>query len=176
MIRFLPFIFKNTLRNRRRSFLTISSIGASMCLLGILFALYSALYLSDPTPEQALRLFTYHRVSLTQALPASYGDVIRRIPGVRDATVYQWFGGVYRDARDQRNFFARFAVEPARMLNIYREYIIPEDQKQAFVTERTGAIASLALAQKFNWTVARAHHAGGRHLPGNARAETGGHL
>src|SRR5690349_21415951 len=110
MFRYLPIILKNTLRNRRRSALTISSIAASMCLLGVLFALYRALFLSPPAPGQELRLITYHRVSLTQALPSSYEERIRRVPGVRDVTIWQWFGGAYKDARDQRNFFARFAV------------------------------------------------------------------
>jgi putative ABC transport system permease protein len=153
MLRFLPLVFKNTLRNRRRSILTISSIAASMCLLGVLFALYRALFLSDPTPEQALRLFTYHRVSLTQALPASYADRIRSVPGVREAAIMQWFGGVYRDARDTRNFFARFSVDSKRLLRIRPDYRLPEDQKQAFFANRTAAIASRELADKFKWPI-----------------------
>lgn len=158
MFRYLPLILKNTLRNRRRSILTISSIAASMCLLGVLFALYRALFLSPPAPGQELRLITYHRVSLTQPLPASYEDKIRRVPGVRDATVWQWFGGTYKDARDQRNFFARFAVEPAHFLNIRTDYTMPEEQKRAFLTDRTGAIASRPLAEKFGWKLGERIH------------------
>ena len=55
MLRYLPLIFKNTLRNRRRSMLTLGSIAASFCLLGTMFAMYEALYHSEPTPSQALR-------------------------------------------------------------------------------------------------------------------------
>lgn len=151
MFRYLPLIFKNTLRNRRRSLLTISSIAASMCLLGVLFAMYRALFLSDPTPGQALRVITYHRVSLTQALPGSYEQQIRRVPGVEEVSIWQWFGGQYRDARDQRNFFARFGVEPGPLLRIRDDFVMPEDQKKAFLSNRTGAIASRTLADKFGW-------------------------
>ncbi len=151
MFRFLPLILKNTLRNRRRSLLTVSSVAASMCLLGVLFALYRALFLSPPAPGQELRVITYHRVSLTQSLPASYEDKIRRVPGVRETSVWQWFGGSYKDARDRRNFFARFGVEPAPFLRIHNEFTMPEDQKKAFVSSRTGAIASATLADKFGW-------------------------
>jgi putative ABC transport system permease protein len=151
MIRYFPLILKNALRNRRRSALTISSIAASMCLLGVLFALYRALFLSPPAPGQELRVVTYHRVSLTQSLPAAYEDKIRRVPGVREATIWQWFGGVYKDARDQRNFFARFAVEPENFLRIHNEYSMPDDQKKAFIENRTAAIASRPLAEKFGW-------------------------
>jgi putative ABC transport system permease protein len=153
MFRYLPLILKNTLRNRRRSLLTISSIAASMCLLGVLFALYRALFLSPPAPGQELRLVTYHRVSLTQSLPAAYQDKIRRVPGVRETSVWQWFGGAYKDARDQRNFFARFAVEPERFLRMRTEYLIPEDQKKAFLTQRTACIVSRTLADKFGWKI-----------------------
>ena len=82
MARYLPLIWKNSIRNRRRSILTICSLGASLCLLGLLFAVYRALFLAQPTPSQALRLVTHHRVSITQALPMSYLARIRQVPGV----------------------------------------------------------------------------------------------
>src|SRR5277367_2709127 len=112
MFRYLPLMLKNALRNPRRSLLTIFSIAASLCLLGVLFALYRGLFLAPPTPGQELRLVTHHKVSITQSMPLSYEDKIRRVEGVRDASVWQWFGGTYKDARDSKNFFARFSVEP----------------------------------------------------------------
>src|SRR5262245_37551140 len=107
MIRFLPLIVKNCWRNRRRTTLTVASIGISMCLLGVLLAVYHALYISEPAPGQALRMVTRNRVSLTFPLPESYGDRIRRVPGVAAVVIRNWFGGVYKDARDTKNFFAR---------------------------------------------------------------------
>jgi putative ABC transport system permease protein len=153
MLRYIPLILKNALRSRRRTVLTICSVAASMCLLGTLFAIYRGLFLSSPSPAQSLRMITYHRVSLTQPLPISYGDRIRRLPGVRDATIWQWFGGTYRDARDTRNFFARFAVEPSHFVNIHTEYQWDEQQKQTFLRNRTGCAASRALAEKFGWKI-----------------------
>jgi putative ABC transport system permease protein len=151
MFRYLPLIFKNTLRNRRRSLLTISSIAASMCLLGVLFALYRALFLSPPAPGQELRVITYHRVSLTQSLPSSYEQKIREVSGVREVSIWQWYGGTYKDARDYRNFFARFGVEPERFLRMRPEYTIAEEQKKAFLANRTACIVSRTLADKFGW-------------------------
>src|SRR5256885_16227430 len=101
MLRYLPLVLKNALRNRRRSMLTIGSIAVSLCVLGLLMALYRGLFLSGPaTPAQALRLVVHHRVSITQALPVAYTDRIRRIPGVAAAQEWDWFGGTYKDARD----------------------------------------------------------------------------
>ena len=151
MFRYLSLMFRNSLRNRRRSALTMLSIGMSLCLLGVLGALYRGLFLAPPTPGQELRLVTHHKVSITQSLPASYEDKIRQVPGVREAMVWQWFGGTYKDARDQSNFFARFAVEPDKFFRVRPEISMPEDQQQAFQHLRTGAIASSDLADRMHW-------------------------
>lgn len=150
-MRYLPLILKNSVRNRRRSVLTIASLAVSLCLLGVVGALYTALYVSDATPAQALRLVTRNRVSLTQPLPLFYRDKIRQVPGVQAITVSQWFGGVYKDSRDFQNFFARFGVEPHAFFTIYPEYAMPEDQKQAWVQERRACIVGKDLVTRFGW-------------------------
>jgi len=42
---YLPLILKNSVRNRRRSALTIASLAVSLCLLGVVGALYTVLYI-----------------------------------------------------------------------------------------------------------------------------------
>jgi putative ABC transport system permease protein len=154
MIRYIPLIWKNGLRNRRRSALTIGSIAVSLCILGLLMALYRGLFLAGPaTPGQALRLVVHHKVSMTQAMPGSYEERIRRVPGVREVQIWQWFGGTYKGDRDQRNFFPRFAIEPDKLFTIVPEMSMPDDQKLAFQRERTGCIAGRELAQKFGWQI-----------------------
>ena len=153
MFRYLPLIVKNCWRNRRRTTLTIISIGVSMCLLGVLIGVYHALYLSDATPDQALRLVTRNRISLTVPIPLFYEQRIQQIPGVKTVMNSQWYGGVYKDARDPKNFFARFGVEPDKLFTIYGELLIPEDQKQAFIHDRTGCVIGRDLANKFNFHV-----------------------
>src|SRR5215471_18666510 len=151
MFRYLPLILKNCWRNRRRTTLTIISIGVSMCLLGVLMALYHAFYFGEPAPEEALRLVTRNKISLTFPLPQFYREKIRQIPGVREIMISQWYGGVYKDARDSKNFFARFAVDADKLFDIYSEIRIPEDQKKAFLRERTACVIGRDLATKFNF-------------------------
>lgn len=152
MFRYLPLILKNSLRNRRRSALTIGSLAVSLCLLGVLMAMYRALFFGgDTTPAEAMRLITHHRVSLAQPLPISYEQKMQQVPGVKSVMVWQWFGGTYKDARDTRNFFARFAVEPAKAFLIQSEAQIPDEQRLAFERQRTGCVASKTLADKFGW-------------------------
>ena len=52
-MRYLPLILKNSVRNRRRSVLTIASLAVSLCLLGVVGALYTVLYIRDAAPAQA---------------------------------------------------------------------------------------------------------------------------
>jgi ABC-type lipoprotein release transport system permease subunit len=177
MFRYLPLIVKNCWRNRRRTTLTIVSIGVSMCLLGVLIAVYHALYLSDATPDQALRLVTRNRVSLTVPIPLFYRDRIRQVPGVKEIMSSQWFNGVYKDARDPKNFFARFGVDPPeKLFTIYGELKIPEDQKQAFIRDRTGTVIGRDLANKFNFHLGDRITLDRRHLSRHSRAHRARHL
>jgi putative ABC transport system permease protein len=152
-MRFASFIWKSSLRNRRRTLLTLSSIAVSMCLLSVLMAVYQALYLAAPTPGQALRLVTRHRVGLGQPLPAAYLERIERTPGVREAMRWQWFGGTYKDQRDSRNFFARFGCQPERLRIMRPEYSMPEEAWKRFVSDRTAAIVSRKVADRLGFKV-----------------------
>jgi putative ABC transport system permease protein len=153
MFRYFSLAFKNSLRNRRRSALTISSIAVSLCLLGLLIAVYHALFYPEQTPSQALRLVVRHKVSLGQAIPRAYEEKIRHVPGVKEVTVWNWFGGSYKDARDPKNFFARMAVEPKPFFTLRSSLEMPEDERQAFMRDRQGAIVSKDLAEKLDFKV-----------------------
>lgn len=150
MLRYFPLAFKNTLRNRRRTLLTVSSIAVSLCLLGVLIAIYHALYFQQTTPGQALRLVVRHKVSLAQAFPSAYEAKIRRIPGVKAVSAWNWYGGTYKD-NQPKNYFARFGVEPTEFLKLRTQLIMPEDERKAFVQERTACIIAKDLAERLNF-------------------------
>ena len=164
MFRYLPLILKNCWRNRRRTLLTIASVGVSMCLLGVMIAMFHAMYLSDATPDEALRLVTRNKISLTVVMPQSYQNRIQQIPGVRQVMISQWFGGTYIDAK---HFFARMAVEPEKLFTMYGEATIPEDQRKAFEHDRTGCVVGRDLANKYNFHVGDRITLVGDIFPGN---------
>lgn len=168
MLRLLPLILKNSLRSKRRSILTILSVTMSFTLLGVLFAMYNALYFSDPTPSQALRLITRNRISLTVIMPASYKQKIKAIPGVRDLYISQWYGGQYKDQNaDRRNNFARFAVEPEDFFKVQTDLVLPEDQRKVFLQERTACLIGRTLANKLDLKVGDRITLKGDIFPGN---------
>ena len=167
MFRYLPLVLKNCWRNRRRTILTIVSIAISMCLLGVMIAMFHAFYLSDPTPDQARRLVTRNRVSFTVVIPRAYQVQMEHVPGVETVMVSNWFGGIYKDDRDPKNNFARFAVEPEKLFKIYSEDRIPEDQKRAFERDRTGCVVGRDLANQFGFKIGDRIHLTGNIYPGD---------
>lgn len=150
MFRYFPLAVKNSIRNRRRSLLTIGSIAVSLCLLGVLFAIYNALFYKAPSPGASVRLVTRHRVSLGQPLPYSYEARMRQIPGVKEVSPWDWFGGIYKDRRNFDNFFAQFAVEPANFLTVRTQMDMPDDQRKAFVNQRTACVISKDVADRLH--------------------------
>ena len=147
MLKYLPFAFKNILRNRRRTILTVLSVTVSLFLLGVLLAVYSAFYARETSDVQALRLVTRNKVSLAMVLPEYYGDRIRQIDGVEEVGIANWFGGTYIDNRPE-HMFARFAVDPERIFRVRTELTVPPDQMQAFLNDRQGLAVGSSVARR----------------------------
>jgi putative ABC transport system permease protein len=148
LLRTIPLVWKNVFRNRRRSILTILSMAISICLLGVMISLYWAFFVQPEREAQSLRLITINRVSITSVLPISYREKIAAVSGVDEAMVMQWYGGTYKDNRDIRNIFARYAVEPQKFFKVYPEYHVTEDEKQAFLHDRAGCMLGRPLASR----------------------------
>jgi putative ABC transport system permease protein len=144
------FVAKNAFRNKRRSILTVLSIGFSLLLLTFMMTLWHAFALEDGSAESAQRLVVRHRVSLTFTLPMYYRDKIRAIPGVVAVVPNSWFNGIYKDQKPE-NFFARFGTDPDEFLKVYSELKMPDEQIKDWQRDRQGAIVSESLAKKFGW-------------------------
>jgi putative ABC transport system permease protein len=144
------FVTKNALRNKRRSILTVVSIGVSLLLLTFMMTLWRGFYIDKGSAETTRRLVTRHRVSLTNPLPGFYREKIRAIPGVVAVVPNSWFGGLYKDDKPE-NFFAQFATDPDEFPKVYPEMQIPPDQLAAWQRDRAGVIVNDQLAQKFGW-------------------------
>jgi putative ABC transport system permease protein len=87
-------------------------------------------------------------VSFSQPLPLSHRAVIAATPGVAAVTHATWFGGVYQDPR---NRFVSLAVDGASFLDMHPDYLLPADQRKAWLADRTGCIVGRDLAARFGW-------------------------
>ena len=153
-MKFLPLVWRNLMRRKVRTLVTVLSIMVAFMLFGLLMAIRAAFSMGVDVAG-ADRLMVIHRVSIIQPLPQSYGPKIRATPGVTDLTHANWFGGYYQEPT---NFVQNMAVDPESWLRIYTEFELPDDQKAKWFANRTGAIVGIDLAKRFNWKI-------GDHVP-----------
>lgn len=148
-MKYLPLIWAALWRRKPRTIYTGLSITVSFLLFGLLQAFNAAIN-SGVEIAGADRLVTTGKYSLTQVLPYSYYQQILNVDGVAAATHASWFGGVYQA---ERNFFAQFPSDVETYLAIYPEILISDQEKQALITTKTGAIVAKTLADRFGWKV-----------------------
>jgi putative ABC transport system permease protein len=148
-MKFAPLVLKHLRRNWIRTLSTVLAMAVCIFLICTLQTVVDAVNYGLQLGN-ASRLVTRHYVSLVFNLPNSYKAKIAAIPGVKNTTIVNWFGGVYRDPK---NFFANLAVEPEPFLQIYPEIMLPEDQKQAWFHDGRGCIIGRKLAEKWGWKV-----------------------
>jgi putative ABC transport system permease protein len=148
----IRFVSKNVFRNKRRSILTVLSIGFSLLLLTLMMTLWRSFYVDQGAPDSVKRLMTRHRVSLTFFLPGYYREKIRSLPGVVAVVPMTWFGGRYRDDKPE-NFFPQFATDPSEYLRVASDKNVPAEQAQAWQRDRAGAMVDNELAKKYGWKI-----------------------
>jgi len=147
-MKFIRLIVKNLLRNKRRTFLTVSSIAVSVFLIATLETILTELRNPPETPDSALRLVVRHGISMFEILPYAHRAKIARVEGVEAVIASMWFGAVYKDPS---NFFASFAVDTDQFFQVYPDLQITEEEKEAFIRDRTGALVGRSLAKRFGW-------------------------
>ena len=147
-MKFNKLILKNVLRNKRRTLLTISSLVVSLFLIITLATILSELT-SGSEKSNPLRVLTRHSVSLVFPLPASQRQRIAAMPGVKNVMSFSWFGGIYKD---EKNFFANFAADADRLHEIMPELQMSDDQWQAFINDKQGAIVGAKLVKLYGFT------------------------
>ncbi|OGW42117.1 MAG: ABC transporter ATP-binding protein [Nitrospirae bacterium GWD2_57_9] len=143
----LKLIIRNAFRHKLRTGLTILGVAVAIMAFGLLRTLISAWY-QGVESASASRLITRNAISLTFTLPISYGEKIRSVPGVRKVSYANWFGGIYIS---EKNFFANFAIDARNYLDLYPEFVIPPEQKDAFLTDRKGCVIGQSLSERFGW-------------------------
>lgn len=142
-------LLRNAFRHPLRSLLTLLGLVVAISAFGLLRTVNEAWY-AGVQASSATRLIARNATSLTFVLPISYAQRIRGVDGVSSVSWANWFGGIYQT---ERNFFPQFGVDPASYLKLYPEYLLSEDEKQAFVKDRQGAIVGRKLANQYGWKI-----------------------
>ena len=142
-------IFKNTLRHKLRTALTILAISIAVMAFGLLRTVVTAWY-AGVEASAANRLISRQAVSFIFPLPYSYRDQIAKLPGVEQVTYMNWFQGVYID---KNQFFARMAVDAETIFDVYPEFLLDADQLQTFKRERNSCVVGADLAKQYKFKI-----------------------
>ena len=148
-MKYLHLVWAALFRRKTRTLLTLVSIIAAFLLFGLLDAVRTSFNQAGQSANGAERLQTGAKLSFIQPLPKSLETQIPRVPGVKDMSYANWFGGAYQDPRNQ---VFSFAVAP-NYLDLYPEIEVSEAERKAFEATRTGVLVGAQLAQRFNWKV-----------------------
>jgi len=148
-MKFLPLVWRNLMRRKVRTFITLIAVVIGFVLFGLLMAIRAAFTLGVEVAG-ADRLVMIHKVSFIQLLPTSYQARIASVDGVESVTHQTWLGAYFREPS---NFFANIAVEPEPFLAMYPEFEVPPDQAKAWAADRTGAIIGVDLAKRYGWKI-----------------------
>jgi putative ABC transport system permease protein len=146
-VKLLRLVFRNLFRHRLRTTLTIVGIATAVMAFGLIRTIVGA-WNAGVTNAATNRLITRHRVSLIFPIPLPYKDEIAKIPGVAAVSWANWFGGVYGDPNDFKNFWPRMAVDPETFFDLYPEFRLAPDQLAAFRKERNACVIGRKLAQQ----------------------------
>jgi putative ABC transport system permease protein len=160
---FLKLVVRNAFRARLRTGLTVLGLVIALAAFGLLQTVVQAWY-AGADAASPTRLVTRNSISLVFPLPIYYRDRIRAIDGVRGVATSNWFGGVWRD---ERNFFAQFAVDSPQYFAMYPEFLFEPEQWSEYLRDRRGAAVGRQLADLYGFKVGDRLPLRGTIYPGN---------
>jgi putative ABC transport system permease protein len=146
----LKYIWRNVMRNKVRSFLTIMSIGFSFTILTIL---YGYLAMQDVWRDEAAknnRIVVMNIQGFSGKLPISYVDDVREMEGIKAAVPYSWFGG---ELGDEKMPFAQFGTDASCAFQVWDEFKIAPEQLKAWQQDKQGFVVDRRIAEKRGWKV-----------------------
>jgi putative ABC transport system permease protein len=148
-MKYLHLVWASLFRRKARTLLTIVSIAAAFLLFGLLDAVRTSFDQAGQTANGAQRLQTGSKLSFIQTLPQALQPRIEQVPGVKEVTYANWFGGAYQDPHNQ---VFSFAVAP-NYLALYPEMVTTDAERKTFADTPDGALVGERLATRFHWKV-----------------------
>jgi len=145
-MKIIKLIFKNAFRHKLRTALTIGGMAIAVIAFGLLRTVVTAWYVGVEA-SAADRLVTRHSVSFILPLPYAYIDKVKQVPGVKNVSFFNWFGGIYID---KNQFFARFAADANTVFDVYPEWVVSKKEREDFQKERNACILGRDIAKTYN--------------------------
>src|SRR5207248_3995769 len=144
MTKYLTLIFKNLLRTKRRTILTILSIAVSLFIFSVLVSLptFANQMLADTT--SSVRILCRTKMGLGYPLPVAYKSKIATIPHVVAVAPLLIYGGIYHEVSDQ---FPSVATE-AKEIDMWSDWGLTGVDE--FKKIKTACLVAQGTMRRFN--------------------------
>jgi putative ABC transport system permease protein len=150
-MKYFPLIWATLWRKKTRTIFTLLSVIVAFLLFGMLETVNYAFAHPSNGVTGANKLITTNKYSITLSLPLSDAQQIRSVPGVAEVTWISWFGAYYQKSK---NFVFALPVDTDSYFNLHQdEFIVSDEQMQAYRSTRSGALVNAALMEKFGWKI-----------------------
>jgi putative ABC transport system permease protein len=148
-MKYLPLVFAALARRPLRSALTFLSVAVAFLLFAVLYGITAGFN----TLVQSLsdtRVRVQNRVSFTRWMPLSMRPQIESVPGVASVMPYAYFGGYYRDPKDQ---LGAGSIDVSQLFKVFPEIELPRREWRAMLRDRTGVLVGAELARRYGWKI-----------------------
>jgi putative ABC transport system permease protein len=149
MFRWLPLVWANLRRRKLRLVFTFISILLAFLMFGMLDALRTSLS-QAVNLAGADRLMLQSKVNITVSNPRSHYEKVKAVPGVRAVAPFNWFGGVYKDSKQQIQVQV---TDPEEFMKVYPEVHLKPDELAAWKNDRQAIVIGEGLADLYGWKV-----------------------
>jgi putative ABC transport system permease protein len=139
-------IFKNLVRSKRRTILTILSIAVSLFIFAAMISMPVLFNQVLTARASSLRIACHNKAGFVYALPEAYKQRIATTPHVEAVAAQSWFGGIYHDPTEQ---FPNFAIDHEEIEKIYPDYGPPA--RPPFTAPPTATLVGLDTMRRFGW-------------------------
>ena len=134
----------NLRRKPLRTLLTIFGVGVALFLFCFLETVLTA-FNAGVNMSGASRLVIQHKESIMFELPMSYQTLVEQTEGVTGVAIVSWFGGLSQepgpDGKKREEFFAQFATDVDKYLQLYPEIVVPPEQLRDLMSDQMGGVA-----------------------------------
>jgi putative ABC transport system permease protein len=149
MFRWLPLVWANLRRRKLRLVFTFISILLAFLMFGMLDALRTSLS-QTINLAGADRLMLQSKVNITVSNPRSHYEKVKAVPGVLAVAPFNWFGGVFKDGKQQIQVQV---TDPEEFMKVYPEVHLKPEELAAWKNDRQAIVVGQALADQYGWKV-----------------------
>ncbi len=166
-MKYFHLVWAALFRRKTRTLLTLLSVLAAFVLFGLLDGVRVA-FTAGSEAAGVDRMIVSSRFSIIQPLPQSLIPRVQATPGVKTVTWANWFGGYYKEPKNQG---FNIAIGPD-YFKVYPELVVSDEARQSFERTRTGALLGETLAKRFGWKVGDKVVVTGAIFPNKASGDT----